>query len=313
MKHWPKGQKKRFFWSLLLVVLFAIAGYVATTRTFAENNDDNAILETNAQLLEKYPGLPVAVARSVNTVVATQQVTDAADRQGIVASGVILSGDSVLTAAHNVRQPNGTVACSQLTVAATGLLTGAAASRDRVSYASSNKYKDAADLALLTVEGSENFKNMPKAVLAKKPPQVGETVYFINFQPTVDGKIRTPTNQLSNNPTTDYSKPAIFSGIVASVDKDDIVVATGAGVSYGLGVKDVVVRKGASGGAVVNERGELIGLSVSSDSLETDTTAASIAKEYGEKLPEHQYQIAHIEPVAENMIKDLAQSLTACN
>jgi hypothetical protein len=92
-----------------------------------------------------------------------------------------------------------------------------------------------------------------------------------------------------------------------------VVVATGAGVSYGLGVKDIVVRKGASGGAVLNERGELIGLSVSSDSLDTDTTAASIAKEYGEKLPEHQYQIAHVEPVAANMIKDLAQSLTACN
>jgi hypothetical protein len=150
----------------------------------------------------------------VNTVVATQQVTDAADRQGIVASGVILSSDSVLTAAHNVRRANGTVTCSQLTVAATGLLTGATASRDRVLYASSNKYENTADLALLTVEASDNFKNMPKAVLARKSPQVGETVYFINFQPTVDGKIRTPTNQSSGSPTTDYSKPAIFTGIV---------------------------------------------------------------------------------------------------
>src|SRR5689334_22328695 len=83
VKHWPKGQKQRFFWSALLVVLFSAAGYIATTRTFAENNNNNTIVETNAQLLEKYPGLPVAVARAVNTVVATQQVTDAADKQGI--------------------------------------------------------------------------------------------------------------------------------------------------------------------------------------------------------------------------------------
>jgi len=312
VKSWTNINWKRWFWLVIVLACFSTAGYYITTRTSAQTIHGGSVTITDKQLLEQYPGLPVAVARSVNTVVATQQVLDAADKEGIVASGVIVSGTQVLTAAHNVRLSNGTVSCSQLTVAATGLLTGATASRSPVSFVSSNKYGGSADMALLTVEAGDNFRALPKATLAKRSPEVGETVYFVNFQPTADGKIRTPTSQASNDPATDYSKPAIFSGIVTSVTNDDIVVATGAGTSYGLGVKDNVVRKGASGGAVVNNQGELVGLSVSSDSLQTDRTAASIAKEYGQNLPEHQYQIAHIEPVAAKMLEELETSLTSC-
>lgn len=313
MKHQFKHTLGHFFWLGLVVVGFTAGGYFITTTIFAEDaGGQSAVVETDQQLLEKYPGLPVAVARTVNSVVATQRITDAADNQGEVASGVIVDDDQVLTAAHTVRADNGTVTCTNMTVAATGLLTGATASRDPVKFASSNKY-GTADLAILAVDGGANFRSLPKATLAKSAPEVGETVYFINFEPTVDGKIRAPTSQASGDPNTDYSKPAIFSGTIASVGKDDIVVATGAGVSYGLGVKDVVVRKGASGGAVINNKGRLVGVSVSSDSLETDATAASIAKEYGQKLPDHQYQIAHIEPVSEKILASLGTSLTSCD
>jgi S1-C subfamily serine protease len=261
----------------------------------------------------KYPGLPVAVARAINTVVATQRITNAADRQGLIGSGVIMGDMRVITAAHNVRDGNGTVACQELSVESPGLLSGALASKDPVRYASSNKYRGDADAALLVVQASDNLQSLPRAVLAKRLPEVGDTVYFINFQPTADGKIRVPTNQVTADPGQDFSKPAVFSGIVISTGDEDVVVATGAGVNYGLGAPDTVVRKGASGGAVVNNQGELVGISVSSDSLQADRTSASIAKEYGRALPDHQYQIAHIQPVTDGMLQDLETSFTACD
>lgn len=302
---------------IAITVCLIWGGYQASSPVFAYivDGEDSAATEMAAakttaaqsdeELAQLYPGLPAPVARAVNSVVATQQIVDTPDAQaraqGLVASGVIVSDSQVLAAAHNVLDDDGTIACSRMNVVAAGLLSGASATNDSVTHASA-RYNHKADIAVLEVSSSENFRSLPDMSLVSARPKQGEVVYFINFQPTADGKLRSPTD------------PAIFSGTVVYVTARDIVVAAGGGASFGRGVPDTMLRKGASGGAVVNAQGELIGLSIASDSLRRNRTATSLERDYGVRLAaDRKYQIAHVQPVAEGVVNNLQAGMISCS
>jgi hypothetical protein len=169
-------------------------------------------------------------------------------------------------------------------------------------------------LAVLTVRNSENFRNLPNITLATERLKPGETVYFINFQPTADGRVRSPLAADAVQGAADYSKPAVFSGLVVQSENKRAVIATGYSKSYGLGIADNTVRKGASGGAIVNVRGELVGLSVASQSLQANRTATSIANEYAINLPGNfQYQVAYMQPVSQSLVQYVQSTTVSCH
>jgi len=300
----------------LLAVLGCLTwgGYQVTSNALAQTDttEEPAIVNTTDQDIERlYSQLPPEVARVIPSVVATLQVNDN-QKQGTVASGVIINGEQILTAGHNVEGDSG-LACRQTTVIAPGLLTSAAASSDVVTHASVS-YGKSSDLALLTLRSGDNFKALPDIKLSQRPPEKGDRVYFINFQPTADGTVRSPASPVTADPSKDYSKPAVFSGRVLGRSNHGVAIATGGGVSLGIGAPDVLARKGASGGAIVNERGELVGLSVSSESLLADRSAASIAKEYQLVLEDagKRYQVAYMQPVDGGLVKHLQASMISC-
>jgi hypothetical protein len=297
--------------TILVLATLVWGGYWVAGEVLAQAAGGSSVVtESDQDIADQYPGLPPAVARAVQSVVATQQVLNSSNGQGMVASGVIINDEQILTAGHNV-EGGGDVACSQVSVVAPGLLTSAAASSDRVNFASV-RYGKNADVAVLTVDSSENFRTLPDISLANRQPESGDTVYFINFQPTADGKVRSPAAQNSEDPNQDYSEPVIFPGIVLGKTEHGLAIATGYGKSYGKGVPDNMVRKGASGGAIVNTKGELVGLSVSSSSLQASRPAGSIAKEFRLQLPDHRYQIAYMQAVGGATVNSLQRSVQSC-
>lgn len=297
---------------LVVVACLVWGGLQVQSEVFAQSEATNmSIAEPEQDMETQYPDLPPSVARSISSVVATQQILDEGTQQGVVASAVIINDLQVLTAAHNINR-NGRLACGNSSVVTPGMLTTAAASKDAVTHASA-KYDKKNDLAVLTVQPSANFRDLPDIQIADRLPEVGDTVYFINFQPTAEGKVRSPAAAASDNPANDYSKPAVFSGIVLGKKANGIAVATGHGKSYGLGVADNLVRKGASGGAIVNVRGELVGLSVSSESLQTNRSAASLTSEFKLSLPQGRYQIAYMQPVGKAAIEGIQNTTASCS
>lgn len=287
-------------------------GYQITSDVFAQPLDDQlmTVVENSEDLAVRYPDLAPEIARAISSVVATQQVLDASTGQGVVASGVIINDYQILTAGHNVEADKG-LSCSQTSVLTGGLVSSATASRDAVTHASV-RYGDNQDMAILNVDSSLNFQSLPDAKLANRQPKKGEIVYFVNFQPTADGNVRSPAIPASSNAQTDYSKPAIFTGTVLGSDDNGLAIATGHGKSFAAGAADTMLRKGASGGAILNAKGELVGLSVSSKSLAMDNTAKTIAKKYGLQLPEAQYQVAFMQPITKTLVKQLQSSTVSC-
>lgn len=268
------------------------------------------ITQNDLELSDQYPGLPAEVAKSVRSVIATQQVLDEASQQGIVASGVIINGQQVLTAGHNIEAGDGLV-CSRTTVVAPGLLSNATASKDEVTHASV-RYGKSEDMAVLTLRSSDNFMGLPEINIANRPPEAGDTVYFINYQPTADGKVRSPAAQASADPRSDYSKPVVFSGIVLGSTRNGLAIAAGHGQSFGNGIPDTLLRKGASGGAIVNAKGQLVGLSVSSESLLANKTSADIKKEFRIQLSQQQYQLAYMQAVSNAAVEKLQTNMVSC-
>lgn len=296
---------------LVVAICLYWGGQQLTTEVFAQPDKQTAVLsDTDTEIGDQYPDLPVEVARSIHSVVATQQVLNDATNQGQVASGVVINDNQIVTAGHTIGGDS-QLMCANTSVVASGLVSKATASNDPVTHAAF-RYTPETDLAVMTLRGSDNFRSLPNIALARQLPKKGETVYFINFQPAANGQVRNPAAE-SKPGAVDYSKPAIFSGIVAERERDRVVIATGYSKSFGLGAADNMVRKGASGGAIVNVRGELVGLSVASDSLRANRSADSLAAEYGIGVPSNfRYQLAYMQPVSQTLINNLQTTTISC-
>lgn len=292
---------------VILMTCLIWGGLQTSASVLALTNESNAsYAQSDNELQTQYPGLPIEVARSIRSVVATQRIADEATGQGSVASGVIINGQQILTAGHVVER-DGSVACSNTSVVTAGLVTSATISNDPVTHVSV-KHDKTTDVAVLTLRASSNFGGLPDVKISDNQLTVGETVYFINYQPTADGKVRSPAS-------TDVASttPVVFSGTVVKDAAGRTTIATGNGKSFGAGASDNLVRKGASGGAIVNSRGELVGLSVASESLTADHSAASIKKEFGVSLSANStYQIAYMQPISQGLVKGLQSMTVSC-
>lgn len=295
---------------LVVAICLFWGGQQITQQVFAQQDNETAVLsDSDTEIEDQYPDLPVEVARSIRSVVATQQLLNDATNQGQVASGVVINDQQIITAGHTVG--GGSLMCANTSVVASGLVSRATASSDRVTHAAF-QYTPGIDLAVMTLQAGDNFRSLPDVKLASELPKKGETVYFINFQPAADGQVRNPAAE-SKPGAVDYTKPAIFSGIVAQSKNDRVTIATGYSKSYGLGTADNMVRKGASGGAIVNVRGELVGLSVASESLQATHNATSLASKYGIAVPSNfAYQLAYMQPVSQTLIDNLQTTTISC-
>jgi hypothetical protein len=288
----------------LIAAALAWGGYSLTFHAQALN-DVNSVSHASSDVEDEYADLPKGVARSVQSIVAVQRITSTvAEDNAIVASGVILNDHQVLTAGHTASNSKGALSCAGTRVNAQGFLSSSAASSNPVSYASA-LHSGAADMAVLTVEPDENYQSLPAISVASVLPKPGDVVYFINYQPQADGTIRDPLS-------AGVGGPVIFSGIVIGHDAQGLQIATGGGTSYGHGQPETVLRKGASGGAIVNGNGELVGLSVSSQSLAANRTPQYIGTNYGITVPEGKYQIANAQTVSLQLLTKLQSNMSAC-
>ena len=256
------------------------------------------VLPANQKL---YPGLPKGVATALSSVVAIQRITGG--NRGVTASGVIMNDSQVLTAGHVV-DDGGRLSCRKTTVHVPGVLSPTTASSVPVTYGSL-RHNASVDLAVLTVAADNNLRALPVAQLAQNSPRAGDSVYFVNFQPTAAGLLRAPT-------VSGHRNPVVFSGTVLGVTPEGLAVAAGSGFSYGLDEVTTVLRKGASGGAVFDSKGYLVGLSVSSDSLRADRSAADLAKTYGVSLPPAMYQVANIQQLDTGSITGIQVTQIPC-
>lgn len=259
---------------------------------------------------DEYVDLPPPVSQAVPGVVALQRITDDVATHGNaysaeVASAVIISDKEALTAGHSLMSNNSLV-CSNTILAAPGAQNSRNASRETVTGASA-LHNQRQDIGLVTVEPSSNFQQLARLQVSTAVPKTGDLVYFVNFQPTADGKTRSPLL------AGDVARPAVFSGSFVVIKDGNLVIATGQGQNYGLGVADTLVRKGASGGAVLDAKGRLIGLSVTSDSLRADQSAASIMRDYHVKLPPGAYQLAFAQRVSDQLVAQLRASQAPCD
>jgi|GEM_PF-1887269 len=287
------------FWGFQQVDSQALAqADVLTDKTAVISEDDQDIAN-------QYPGLPVAVAKAIRSVVATRQILNSATGQGSVASGVVIGDQQILTAGHTIMN-NGALQCGSTAVLASGVASSATASTDTVSMAAM-RYGNKSDLAVLTINASDNFKSVPDISISTNAPKAGDKVYFINYQPTSDGTVRNPTTKDVN------AKPAVFEGTVLGARDGQLVIAAGYSKSFGQGAADNMLRKGASGGAIVDADGELVGLSVASDSLTANHSAASIARNYDVTLSNrHSYQLAYMQAVNFSLIQSVQASTVSC-
>jgi hypothetical protein len=300
-------QKRRWLRALQIAVIvgsLSWVGYSVSTDVRALGSGNTAISEGKT-FEEQYPELPPEVAKSIQSVVALQRLAAGKDSDiGMVASGVILNDHQVLTAGHATDTGSEVLSCNNISIDAPGFLTPASASRIAATYGSA-MHSNNTDLAMLSIKSDANFKRLPAVSIASDPPSAGDTVFFINYQPKADGQLRSPMN-------AGASDPVIFSGIVLGSTPHGLAIATGGGESFGHGDPDNLLRKGASGGAVVNAKGELVGLSVSSDSLQAKRSAEYIAYQYNVQLPKQLYQIANAQTLNTQNLTELQSDMATC-
>ena len=294
--------------SLLIIGCLAWLGYHAAMMVSAgpqpgESMAASPHVNVSPANTTRYPELPPGVANAISSVVAVLRKVGSGS-QALTASGVVLSENQVLTAGHEVDGGNGVLACRRTEAQASGLLTPAAASSNVVSKAAL-KHANTIDLAVLEVESDANFQSLPTATLADSAPAAGSTVYFVNYQPKADGQTRSPLMRGA-------SDPVIFTGIALGTDSHGFAIATGQGKSYGLGEPETLLRKGASGGAVFDAKGNLLGLSVASDSLEADKTAEALQRKFGVLLESGKYQVAYMQTLSVDTLNDMRSRLELC-
>jgi hypothetical protein len=201
--------------------------------------------------------LPPAVAVMQHAIVQIHN-----DADNVTLSGVVLDSHHVLTAGHGFRGISGGLlplaGCKGETV-----ITGRDAKGNKiddlsakiVSAYTQNNYS-IPDVCLIETQGSLEALTYPRPVLpSPQPVKNGNPLFFINYERTFNNFVRDPYSD-----TLEIYDPAIFGGIAFDTWNGDITVKLGK--NYGDGIPDTKIRGGASGGAVFDEKGYLVGISV---------------------------------------------------
>lgn len=227
-------------------------------------------------------------------------------RVSSLGSGVRISETEVATAGH-VRAEHPEAACGDFTIKTRveDSIRKAPVTAEAHSYLSDNVSADSYDVpdfGIMEVE-PRLLEGVPIAQVRQTPLEVGEPVYFVNYQPTADGTDREPS---ASDP---YSQPAEYGGIVASTDGQLSRVITDIGASYG-DVYDDVTRAGASGGAVFDAQGQLV--AIVSRGLESGLLGQNQA--FGVELsayPDVTVSEAKVTPVTQTLIDQLRAEIDA--
>lgn len=264
--------------------------------------------------INKSSAVPASVTTAAQSIIALQRVkydlpagvaSEASARSvanGLNASGVVIDGDTVLTAGHAV-DDDGRLACSRTSIDVAGTDAAHTASR-HIARLGNAKHANGQDIAVLKVDPDQQLSELPKLRLAGAKPKKGEIVYFVNYQPTADGRVRSPG--------TGQNGPAIFRGVIVGYNQNGYSIATNID-GHAATTTDSILRKGGSGGAVLNAKGQLVALSVSIDSVAPERTAKSVANSYGVRLPNGSYQLTKAQLVDRSTIANLQSSLIRCN
>jgi len=120
------------------------------------------------------------------------------------------------------------------------------------------------DIALLeapTCPDDRPKQKLPEIARTRAP--IGSYVFFVNYEPVTNKFFRDPSqiNTLPKLKNDVYAQPAIYGGIVTGYQSNgDYIVRDGL-KNYGA-IYQTVSRPGASGGATLNDAGDLIGVSI---------------------------------------------------
>lgn len=223
--------------------------------------------------------LPEAVAKVVSTAVelrADIPVSRRANNRVFMQhelSGIDLGNGYIFSAGHGLRAPNNTpltsLECGNFVVSGTspnGTAFSAPANQAVAEFTGINQtdvamYRLSADTRQELADSGATLPETQTLRIAKEPPKRGDTLYFVNYEPTATGESRGP---FADSP--DLEHPAVFAGVVLGVHDGIASVVTDIR-SYGDGSPDKVGRDGSSGGLVLNAFGELVGASDSGDSI----------------------------------------------
>lgn len=284
----------------ILLVLLAVAALIwglstttAPSVIIVSTSPMSEALDANATAQDGQD-LPAGVLSALSSVVSIQRLTNGVSKSmanstnGLDASGVRLDNETILTAGHVVID-NGHLACRDTRVHF--MRTSQAVKRAAVA----SNVLTHQDLATLQIARMRD--KLAAAKIASTPAQKGDTVYFVNYQSLPNGQRR------------DTAQPAVFRGVVGSIEMNGYKIITNLDHQQN---GDRLLRPGGSGGAILNEQGQLLAVSVTIDASTAIHSAASIAQKYGIGLPEGLYQLTRAQLVNKELVAELRRGMNSC-
>jgi len=261
------------------------------------------------------PQLPDQLPDSIREAARTIPV---AIRAGVVVntgSGVRYDANHVLTAGHVISDTPPQGNCERLAAVGSNGDRPVEGLYSRLT----STHTDTVDIADFTLNAIGNSLPPTAGIkVSDTPPQAGEIVYFVNFEPAADGNRRGPGSTDSR-----YRQPAIYAGVVLpdqTPGDGQMTVLTGL-KSYGA-VQDVHSRPGASGGAVLednNGTAELLALSVrgtegpfTPDNIRTNTGVEPTGLPAGTENNLGYTDIQLVDPTTIKRLEDELAAAPAC-
>jgi len=303
--------------------LLASGAIVAKGESYFSETNPTGI---SAELSQFPDQLPTAVAKQLNNV-----GTISINATGLMASGEMLDNDWFLSAGHVVKntdnQFNPVVRqCGTITI--NSPFAEYAAESISASYIGGDNTKTP-DISLMRVAPISVLPGNLDATTAKlyergiylhytndikvsnTPTTIGEDVYFVNDEPTANGEDRLPLlaatlfKGTKYRPADKQTKPAIYGGVITGTQSNgDLYVLNGL-KAYGA-IPDKISRPGASGGAVFNSKGNLVGITI--ETMQEPRPAkivSAVTKALGLSKSSGNLPVTIVEPVSTALIEEL--------
>lgn len=259
----------------------ALIGMAFVTGTGVVSYGMNVIVHNEIGIGDNVPAkLPSKVAAEINdavhleTFLPSNILNTGVNQPGDIdkqlsLSGVYLGNGFILSAGHGLKTPQNQplapgVRCSNY-VASGGSQNGLSYSAPVNQVAARYDPGKNVDISVLrfspaTLQSLDQMgvqlPTRDDIEIAPEPPRPGETLYFINWEPTPSEALRDP---MSQNPR--LMKPAVYAGVVTQAEGTTALTFTDIREYNIGGIPEADSQPGASGGEVLNSLGQLVGLS----------------------------------------------------